>query len=254
MRRHALLIGYSGWDINGQERLNTSLDIENYKSFLMSLNGGAWLHSDIEEENEITVIQDKSLEEINDTIEEIQKEQYDVVFTVFSGHGDYDDIENYCRRLEVSKKDCILETDLLKFADRQILILDSCSGLRSEEKAVRSNSINDGYTLLQGTREFYIARKKYEELCLSCIPQTLRFYAAEAGNYANDTSMGGLYSRALLKTLRFATEELNIFQAHNKAAEIVRKETLNNQKPDYTVPKIHNFLPGTLAIRQPIYS
>ena len=248
MKRHALLIGYSGWDIKGKEPLKgVSLDLQNYKDFLMSPNGGGWY------ENEITILQDKSLLDIEIALLLRKREANDIVFTVFSGHGDYDDIENYCRRFEVSKNETILEKNLLGLSKKQILICDSCSGLRSKEIITESknaieNSINEDAYLIK------IAREKYEKLCLSCSEQTLRFYAAEVGTFAEDTSKGGRYSNALLDTLKYIPTETNIFQAHNIAAKRVRQESMEQQRPDYSVPKIHDFLPGSIAIDTRIYT
>ena len=248
MKRHALLIGYSGWDIKGTEPLEgVSRDLQNYKDFLMSPNGGGWY------ENEITILQDESFRAIKVAILQRKAESNDIIFTVFSGHGDYDDIENYCRRFEVSKNETILEKDLLGLSKKQILICDSCSGLRSKEimteaKNVINSSIHENEYLIKKARE------KYERLCLSCPEQTLRFYAAEVGTFAEDTSKGGRYSNALLDTLKHVSTETNIFQAHNIAAKRVRQESMEQQRPDYSVPKIHDFLPGSIAINTRIYS
>lgn len=248
MKRHALLIGYSGWDIKGTEPLRgVSIDLQNYKNFLMSPNGGGWY------ENEITVLQDKSLLDIEVAILLSKREANDIVFTVFSGHGDYDDIENYCRRFEVSKNETILEKNLLGLSKKQILICDSCSGLRSKQILTESKNAVNNLTL---DEQYLIpkAREKYEHLCLSCPEQTLRFYAAKVGSSAEDTSEGGRYSKTLLKILQNTPDEINIFQAHNLAAKKVYNESLGEQEPDYSVPKIHNFLPGAIAINKMIYT
>lgn len=56
-----------------------------------------------------------------------------MVFVVFSGHGYYGDIENFCCALQISKNDDIFEKELINLGKREILILDSCSGKRSTE-------------------------------------------------------------------------------------------------------------------------
>ena len=243
------MIGYSVWDIKGKEPLKgVSLDLQNYKDFLMSPNGGGWY------ENEITVLQDRSLLDIKFALLLRKREFNDIVFTVFSGHGDYDDIENYCRRFEVSKNETILEKDLLGLSKKQILICDACSGLRSKEITTDTKNIINSSSIHENEYLVKKAREKYERLCLSCPEQTLRFYAAEVGTFAEDTSKGGRYSNALLDTLKYIPTETNIFQAHNIAAKRVRQESMEQQRPDYSVPKIHDFLPGSIAISKMIYS
>ena len=85
MKRRALLIGYSGHDLADGYLEGVCNDLVNYKKFLQSLNGGAWLDS------EITLIQDTTLENIETTIKNIKDEHNDVVFCVFSGHGAFDE-------------------------------------------------------------------------------------------------------------------------------------------------------------------
>lgn len=245
MKRHALLIGYSGWD---KSLKGVSLDLQNYKKFLMSPKGGGWY------ENEIKIIEDESIETIHATLLKRKLKDNDIEFTVFSGHGDYDDEEHYCRRLEVGKNETILEKDLIGFAKKQILILDSCSGLRSEETIAESRKIVKAQSVDSYKKQIEMARKMYEKKCLFCPEQKLRFYAAEVGSFAEDTIKGGRYSTALLTTLNNSVTEINIFRAHNIAADVVRMQSLEEQKPDYSVPKIQNFLPGSIIIDNKIYS
>ena len=122
-----------------------------------------------------------------------------------------------------------------------------CKENVTEAKRAINRSIHENEYLIKKARE------KYEKLCLSCPEQTLRFYAAEVGTFAEDTSKGGRYSNALLDTLEHIPTETNIFQAHNIAAKRVRQESMEQQCPDYSVPKIHDFLPGSIAISKMIY-
>lgn len=247
MRRKALLIGYSGWDIRNEKPLDgVSIDLQRYREFLMSNCGGAW------EECEIEVVLDVDLSNLGYILENIKKERNNIVFSVFTGHGDYDDDE-YCRRLKVSKDKIILERELLGLAPKQILICDCCS------KVVRKTSIEIHIVAESSTdRNLYakeIARKKYETICQKCPDQTIRLYASAKDYYANDTENGGLYSYCLLNTLKNIAKTTNIVTAHNIASELVEKQTMENpsyifQKTGKIVPRLHSkdLLPGAIIV------
>lgn len=246
MKRRALLIGYSGWDIKGKEPLDgVSFDLQGYKEFLMSVRGGAW------EEKEIEIILDKDLLNLDYIIENIRKEQNDIVFSVFTGHGDYDDNE-YCRRLEITENKIILERELLGLAPKQILICDCCSKVvkKIPKIYITAESSIDGDLYVR-----QMARKKYENLYQRCPAQTIRLYASARDYYANDTENGGLYSYCLLNTLKNISKTTNIVTAHNLASEIVEKQTRENpsyefQKTGKIVPRLHSecLLPGAIIV------
>lgn len=82
MRRHALLIGYSGWDIKNRTPLSgVAKDLENYENYLHSLNGGGCYY------DEITTLKDKDLYKLKSKIVEIKSKHYDLVFVAYSWHG-----------------------------------------------------------------------------------------------------------------------------------------------------------------------
>lgn len=242
LKRRALLIGYSGWDLPEKYNLDgVSYDLKNYRSFLMSNEGGAWNY------DEITTIEDKELSTIRVKLNLIKAQHNEMVFVVYSGHGDYDDIENGCRRLQISKNDDILENELINLGKREILILDSCSGKRSNEidEALEQKNIMVLESAEANIRKQY--RKRYEELFMKCPERNLRFYAAEVGKSAHDTDFGGLYSRCLLDTLRKSFDEMDIITAHKNAAKIVITKTQfdkNPQIPDSDIIKDGHTLPG----------
>lgn len=247
MRRHAILIGYSGWDINGTAPLQgVSKDLINYRNYLKSDNGGAWL------DEEITILEDKSRTQIETKLLSIRSIAYDMVFSVFSGHGDYDDIDNYCRRLEISKNETILEKSLWGLAKRQILIFDSCSGLRSQECIFAGES--KSRSLMEFSSADNPARRLYEIRCMQCPPQQLKLYAAKVGTFARDTSNGGKYSSELLKLMGNSSFEMDIVEAHDMAAKIIYNQTFDGfdensaQKPEKDVPRVHNYLPGVIHV------
>lgn len=248
MKRKAILIGYSDKDAMGNNRLNIKKDIEGYTNFLLSAKGGAWY------ENEIKTIINEDISELNKTIEQIRKEENDIVIVTFSGHGDYDDVENYCRRLELLNGKTILEKKLWGLAKRQILICDSCSGLRSEY-ANESLLEEKGIMALEdiSERKKILSRNRYNELCKNTPEQLLRLYASKIGTSAIEDN-GGLYTQTLIHTLNNAETEIDIVTAHDITKEIIINKTKyddgidGTQIPQRSVPRIHNYLPGTIII------
>lgn len=247
MKRHALLLGYSGWDIPGKAPLlGVSYDLENYKNFLMSINGGAW------EDSEITILKDRDLINLEYKILRIKEQRNDIVFSVFTGHGDFDNVEEFCRELEISRYSTISEKKLWGLANKQILICDSCSVLKRDNF---NESVFDRYDfcIKEASNKRILARKKYEEMLLCCPNQMLRFYSSKVGTAARDTSKGGVYSKILIDTLKNSMEEISIVTAHDIASNIVIKKMTyagneNEQIPEKDVPRIHNYLPGNIII------
>lgn len=247
MKRKALLIGYSGWDIRDEEPLKgVSFDLQGYKEFLMSISGGAWEH------NEIEIVLDDELKNLEYILKNIRNEHNDIVFSVFTGHGDYDEHE-CCRRLEIAKDKIISERELLGLAPKQILICDCCSKVSKSiietTHIVAESSIETDLYIRQ------IARKEYERICKICPNQIIRLYASAIGYYANDTENGGLYSHCLLDTLQDISKTTNIVTAHNIASQLVEKQTMINpnyeiQKTGKIVPRLHSeyLLPGAIII------
>lgn len=238
MKRKALLIGYSGWDTKEEMLNGVSKDLNNYKNFLLSLEGGAWF------EDEIITLEDTNIKTLKSVILNLKMEQCDIVFTVYSGHGEYDSA-NRCRNVWIDSKTKCSERELYNLAPKQIIILDSCSG---EKEDKYSASENRAQMLLENKyiNKRTLARKKYEQKCNECINQTLKFYAAERGTYANDTSEGGVYSSELLKVLHNSNDDISIYKAHIVADRLIR--TYTNQKPDYDVPRLTNYLPGGINV------
>ncbi len=238
MKRKALLIGYSGWDTKEEKLYGVSKDLNKYKNHLLSLEGGAWL------EEEIITLEDTNIDTLKRVILDVKLQQCDVVFTLYSGHGEYDSI-NRCRNIWIDSKTKCSERELYSLAPKQIIILDSCSGEREN-----GYSANESRSKMMLENKYInkssLARKIYEQKCNECSSQTLKFYAAEKGTYANDTSEGGTYSTELLRVLHNSNEDISIYKAHIIADRLIRAYT--DQKPDYDVPRLINYLPGAINV------
>lgn len=186
-------------------------------------------------------IKDESLSYVESKIEQIKKENNDMVFSVFTGHGGYDEKKG-CRILEISNDITMSETKLWNLAHRQILILDSCSVLSSKSLAEDSKIIASFSNFSISKEE---ARKIYENYCLRCPEQQIKLYASSIGTSAQDTRNGGKYSHALLQLLPYQHNYMDIVQAHDNVS---RELENRGQYPDKSVPRVHPFLLGSLGI------
>lgn len=242
MRRRALLVGYAGGGKSGEAYLKgVSLDLENYREYLMSAKGGAW------DDKEIIVADGLSKKDLLYVIKEIRNEENDVTFTVFTGHGDFENKEHFCRSLLINEDgEDILETELHQLSNKEITIFDCCSKPRykiiNESRQQKAMKIHDSYTNL------LLARKKYELKCEECPEQRLRFYSAEVGYSAKDSDEGGLYSSLLLQTLRNSQKYMNIVDAHDETSEIVIKQTHYEQVPSSSTDRVIKYLPGAIIL------
>lgn len=232
-KRQALLIGYSGWDLDNNEKLEgVSLDLVGYKKYLMSTRGGSW------KDTEIKTLYDTSKENIQREIQEIKEQNYDLIFLVYSGHGCY--LENKkCRELQISKDEFILEKDFYYINDKQLIaILDTCAKPYEElkEELIQNKQLvleSQGQLIIE---EFNLdaSRKKYEDKCKECPnSQKLFLYAAQKGYVAKDTVFGGYYSTTLLNKITNASYELDFKKAHEGTSMLVKKNTQNIQIPDF---------------------
>lgn len=242
MRRRALLVGYAGGGKSGEAYLEgVSLDLENYREYLMSAKGGAWYNE------EILVAEGFSKKDLLYVIKEIKNEENDITFTVFTGHGDFENKEHFCRSLLINENgEDILETELHRLSNKEITIFDCCSKPRyqiiNESRQQKAMRIQDSYVDLK------LARKKYERICEECPDQRLRFYSAEVGYCAKDSDEGGLYSSILLRTLRNTRMYMDIVDAHNETRDRVIQETHHEQVPSRSTDRVIKYLPGAIIV------
>lgn len=225
MKRKAILIG----NTNGLQ--GVQVDLNNYKKFLMSEMGGAWL------EGEILLLKNPSLIILNTHIFNIKlNERPDFVFLVFTGHG------GYIRKATVfeinEKHETIDESKLWNIAKRQITISDCCRGIDIDELSKSVRMLSDGGKTSQSQ-----ARQIYDKRIMEAEEQQARFYSCSIGETSIDTGLsgGGLYTKNLLKAIKESKVEnyLTINEAHEVALRTTKIEALetdqHNQNPDSRV-------------------
>ncbi len=224
MKRRALLIGCPG---KGNGFLpGVKKDIENYKEYLKSNNGGKWY------DDEIISLYDSSISSIESSLRKIKMESPDVVICVFSGHGSYSSLRD-CRKLYIDNENYIYENELLNLSLKQITIIDTCAGI--EHEPIFDSAII--FSLEERANNLINYRKKYEDEVTKCGYQSIKLYACDVNEYSSDTSKGGLYSYNLIKWAKNnKANTLSALQVHESAAAIVSNKTKYNnpsQNPQY---------------------
>lgn len=247
MKRRALLIGYTAEDSEEATLGGVRIDLNKYKNYLMSIRGGAWNSS------EIITLEGPTKAELNRHIRNLIADEVDLAFTVFSGHGDFDDVEHQCRSFLLNKNEMFLEKDIAGIAKQQILICDSCANRRGESALESLQKVRNSLQSLieEKNEEKIIARKKYEDWCRLSSPQIIRLYAAKVGTSADDRN-GGVYTSSLIETLENAQHSIDIVEGHDNASRLVRMRTAtrdgSSQVPERQVSRVSKFLPGAIVL------
>ncbi len=223
MKRIALIIGSAGPPDEYLPGVN--VDVEEYKKFLLSPWGGKWY------KDEIFPLLDKDISDIRDYIQLVRIDEPDFAFVVFTGHGYYDP-ERKERVFMVGDGE-LYESELRGLALWEVLIIDTCAGM--EEEIYRKKVMVEGLRKIAAAHIDY--RKIYENAIKECIPQEIILYASSPGEYSEDTSRGGLFSKTLLEVAYNNTQFgiLSALMAWKLAYEKVRELSGGKQNPDYLV-------------------
>lgn len=223
MKRQALLIG------NSDGLSGVKSDIQKFDKFLKSDFGGKW------NDEEIIIKMNPSKSCLTNTIDSMKLSNYDFVFIVFSGHGEFE--KNTILTIN-EKGDTISELDLYKIAKRQISIFDCCRVISKINDSLFANS----------KRAFFFGsniRKRYETRIMQSIEQDIHLYACAKNESALDTDEDVLsYTQNLLEaSVDYSlNEEFKLVEkAHSNAKEKTSSEAWrlkrHIQNPTADLPK-----------------
>lgn len=214
MKRSALLICNN--DASGAQH-----DIEKWRKFLESTNGGAWFTG------EIMSKVNPSLAEVQEIIKVMRCIQNDFVIVVYAGHGEW----KRSTTLELNPNgETIQETEFYNLASRQIISLDCCRGFSPLFEVV-----DEARERLFSANQRSAIRDAYDCRMMEAYAQQVILYACQKGESAYGDSNGGFYTNNLI---RQATNFLpyNEFQtvncAHNMAASHTTNETKSKTGKD----------------------
>lgn len=210
------------------------MDVNNYLSFFKSANGGAWDDTEI-----VPKHFDWTVLGLSSEIYSRRMDGLDYVLIVFAGHGYA--IRGGTPYFELSEnEDVSLETIRSWFpAQKVMMIADSCQcyiNLLAEGGRLQDRTFSQHHDSNQ--RELF--RKAYNKQIEDVSYHAFTFVSSvSSGEAANDTSLGGLYSKSLLdisqSIIRQSQLSFNkvydIKQIHNLASEAVSKKTGGKQNP-----------------------
>lgn len=227
MQKRILIIG------NDDGLPGVKVDMQKYKSFFKSSNGGTW------NDNEIIEKLNPSHEDIVSQLERLKNMQLDYLIVVFSGHGGQ--LRETVLELN-DNNEHLAESRLENLAVRQLNIFDCCRAYPSTlTESVRNKLEFKAYSV-KSTRE------RYEKRILEAIPQFIRLYACAIGEKAHDTSEGGAYSKNLIDSSISTNEFTTVGTAHVQAADLTSKE-FRDQNPSADLPRCLSFQQLVIGIR-----
>lgn len=255
MKRHLFLVlNHGPWN-NRLE--NVDVDIDGYKSFFQSPEGGFWT------DDEISVYKDNFY--FNVFKEDIQyqrniQDPYELIVFVFCGHGCTD--ENGEQWFEI-RPDSTVGSDMSLTQFRQ-----ACAGTRTLLISDACSSLYTGPLFEQRTLNFSVrgvdedlsyamsCRTLYNSIVRMTPAGTFVFgFAASRGESARENENGGYYSQSLLKEAKSVINALKndsryrvydnapFLYIHGLAREDVIKMSNNEQHPTIDMPRDKQQLP-----------
>ena len=228
--RAAILIESS--DIKNEQDLpGARKDIENWKNFLISNQGGAWEYSEISVLHRPTLVQLKSI---------LNSHRYkDYVFIAFSGHG------YHIQNADIDEtKICLNETEepsvfsINPANDRCTFIIDACRGIINEQELRKSLFAEEMINKLSLSRIVY--RELFDKSVMRAEKGIIRLYSCSINESASESPLGGTYSKFLIEVAQNWHEKtthgdgnlLLLNRAHDLAAKLTTKKT-PQQHPEY---------------------
>jgi Caspase domain len=225
MKRQAIIIGNTG-GLQGVQ-----IDIEKTTNFLMSGQGGGWYQS------EIAIFEDPRRASLLARLEAFRRSSIDLAFVLFSGHG------GHKRRTTLNLNadgEEVEDSTLLNIANRQISIFDCCRVVLQD--FVKAGVAMDSFTESLSTSA---ARLRYESRVMQAIPQQVKLYSCEVGQYSHDTPKGAMYLGHLLDAARSVGPAAEFKAAESAHADARTKTILDThgsnpehkQTPEAYLPK-----------------
>ena len=199
-------------------------DIEKWKKYLQSANGGSWIEGEIESKV------NPSLEEVRFFLRRILRDNPDFVFVAYAGHGEWKRSTN----IELNPGgETIREGEFFNLAPRQIICLDCCRGVSQIELFDEAQERMFSATVRGSIREAYDLRMMQAD------PQQVILYACQVGESAYGDNNGGYYTNNLIRQSREFLPNRDfqtVNYAHNLAALLTtnetRRKTGRDQHPD----------------------
>lgn len=240
MNRAALLIGATH---GGLEMVSS--DIAKMRRYLRSVTGGGWY------DDEIVILEDAPADQIHAKIQSLKKSPPDFLLTYWSGHGGYSRVDEELI-LEVTPKDVLSESALLKLAEKQLLIFDTCSVIL-EELLLEAATESFKQARAGAVENIEAARMYYEKLIEKSGGIQIA-YSCNISEYSQaDDVLGSIFTNELIKKSKSWNSQqlfknfLTIKEATTLAANFCSRY---NQHPKMQGPKLdaRSFYPFAISI------
>jgi hypothetical protein len=225
------------------------VDIKNYNRFLTSPEGGGWLTSEIEPPMERPT---KGALRLKIT----ELAHYDFTLIMFTGHGWYSSTDRD-RVLILRKDEEIASLELCQYANKRIVVLDSCQVVHQEslmeKRAHMVCFAHEARIPRQANMEN--CRKLYTKEIDAAPRGFIRTFSCAINEKSIDNDeTGGLYNSSLINSAEgWAISQANspwvkedsfsIVQSHEEAAAQTRKDSGGTQNPSIEKPKSEPYYP-----------
>jgi len=238
MKRQAIIIANPGKSGTESYLGGVTKDVENFRSFLLSPNGGLW------REDEIIEMVRPSRTKVLKAIDEIIDCEY--AFVAFSGHGWYSSFVD-STILELRDGEDIDSNDLRTVAPKQTLIIDCCRVVESAMPSFIMDSARIAKRAAQINPKS--CRKYYNSRIEECAAGIVVMHSCAIGETSGDDARkGGYYTSNLLETskdwARNSTTDtsenysiLSVDRAHDAAMSLVERYSGRRQNPYIEKPR-----------------
>lgn len=245
MSRRAVIFGYPGERKHENYCPGVELDIQRYREFLLSANGGWWFDSEIE-----MLGTDTTAGAVRTAVNRLKNVDYGLV--IFSGHGCYVKSRK-TTVLELPSRSELDASELTVGASKQTIILDCCRVVVSEVKLAEHFAKSlAAAKFANGQR----CRQVFDYQISLCPKGRVTMYACDVDETAVDTGRGGRYSLGLLNVAndwaqsnRTDPSVLSVVKAHDVASQTVIYQSGGSQNPQIEKPRSEPYYPFAVDAR-----
>ena len=219
MKKYAFLFGNTNGLVGVQK------DLQTFRDFLMSPEGGAWIKSEISDLHENMTSTALKLE-----LMKLKQRKLDYLIVYFSGHGGSVREKSY---IYPSDNAFIEISELENLATRQLNIYDCC---RSVDSYIQKSICN--FSMQESANNDWGVRAAYDNRIMQAAPQQMSLYSCALGEYSIDDD-GGIFTRNLLDSaMNIKSGEKLVVDAFNEAMKQTNLNTEGKQNPKCRMLKL----------------
>lgn len=228
VKRCAILIGNDRW--GGDYLGGVSKDMDNMKQFLLSPYGGAWSSKEL-----FDFVRPISHNSMLQIIRNATKE-YEYLFIYFSGHGELSRYGDPLFVLPGGEEISLSEIKQNCSSKPVLMISDSCQGIPNYADGGILTESRKMFSATNAVKGFK-ARRDFDKYLRNLPPMFTYATAVSPGQYASDSSNGGLYSYKLLDVCREIIEgndETGVYgicYPHTLASRMINLRSKGTQVP-----------------------